>query len=374
MATRAEEFANLQTISKAIKRQEKLVSMIKSNGEEIDRRRGQELPSYPKYVPAPFTEVKSDGKDREGLAWKVVSWIYILLALATCVISGVFEGYEVSVVAVALVCGFAGIPTLGVGWVLAKGGFLKKRSLVGTVGVMFSMGVFSFLTAFIMTKAEFEGEAIELAGKAFYWVCVLGALFISAGITFIIAVPLAKRKQCLANEQAGKRAHEEYLRAEEKSFAEYQRARDAAEPEYAKKREKMREEICAAVEVLQTRIAAWKEEYQEMQRVLEQTPGLAMQDKNDYTVSILISYFERGRADSIKEALNLFETEERQNAAVRAAEQAARERNWAIREMERKQQQANAEWLENQRRHNERIEEDARKAYERIERELNRYN
>jgi len=45
--------------------------------------------------------------------------------------------------------------------------------------------------------------------------------------------------------------------------------------------------------------------------LLNTIPGLAVQDKNEYTVNTLITYFERGKADSIKEAINLFDVEER---------------------------------------------------------------
>ena len=76
----------------------------------------------------------------------------------------------------------------------------------------------------------------------------------------------------------------------------------------------------------------------------------------------------------LKEGINLFDMEERQRSAARAAAVAAAERTAALNSWIKSQQDTLDTMAENQRRHNERMEEEARRATEKIDREIDRLN
>ena len=100
-------------------------------------------------------------------------------------------------------------------------------------------------------------------------------------------------------------------------------------------------------------------------RILSQLPGLAQQDKNKHAVTAMISYLERGKADSIKEALNLYDREERERAEHLAnnqilwqmQQQAQEDRRKALERMEEEQRRHNDAMRESEKKRNEKIDE-----------------
>lgn len=97
-------------------------------------------------------------------------------------------------------------------------------------------------------------------------------------------------------------------------------------------------------------------------------PGLAMQDKKIEIVDKLISYMERGRADSIKEALNLYVSENNEYLRYKArleVESVNRQLEFDMLKIE--QDAAISSIQFSQQLHNERIEELERKRNEELE-------
>lgn len=119
------------------------------------------------------------------------------------------------------------------------------------------------------------------------------------------------------------------------------------------------------------KILAWGKKRLEHLQKLQEIPGLASQDKNSATVGTLISYLERGRADSIKEALNLYIVEQREISRAVSARIAQENLRDAIKRQEeennRRLKAMSAAQEEHNRKMRELAEENARKVDKAIE-------
>ena len=127
--------------------------------------------------------------------------------------------------------------------------------------------------------------------------------------------------------------------------AEYDRKKKIADIEIKEQRDALAVEVANKINDIQAVIQKIKSSVKDQKKVLESIPGLAMQDKNLYTVNILITYFERGKVDSLKEAINLFDSEEREKAraAIERATQMQIElaQELALDQMQKEQQEHN---------------------------------
>lgn len=366
MATREQDVKTLETIYNALSYQETLQKKIKDENQKVLEQQIRNVKNFPDYEPSNFKEM-AEKENNEIIEKKkrqiflIFTIIFKILAIAFVICRLAFGAFGTDNLVVIIVIWI--IPTtLSLAFICSKevwgkdipNGLLALFILdmiVGLFCLCLSLGDGGNLYAFFRETA-FAGA-------------------VSAGCALItgrIAYPTLSRYMSKKLEQAIAEAK----RKDAEHFAEYERKKAEAEIVIAQQRAALAVDVAAKIAVIKARIASYLQEIEKQQRIVVQTPGLAMEDKNLYTVSTLLRYFQRGKADSIKEAINLFDAEERQKAAYREAAQAAAERNATLNSWIRTQRDALEEMEANQRRHNERMEAEARRAREEIEEALRR--
>jgi len=192
---------------------------------------------------------------------------------------------------------------------------------------------------------------------------ILTAAFLASLVAFVIASKLAE-------EGPGK-----YSKKEKTRLARAREQDRVNEEAYIKKEneilERQKNVFLAAKQKYDEQIAKWGDKRLQCLKELQAIPGLADQDKNMSTVSSLISYLRRGRADSIKEALNLYIVEQREISRAVSARIAQENLRDAIKRQEeennRRLKAMSAAQEEHNRKMRELAEENARKVDKAIE-------
>ena len=368
MATRYEEINNLRTMQNELRVQESLQEKIKNEKQRIEKERERTIADYPKYQSQDYEKAAKKTKERNltkkgMLTFGIIGGAFKIWALVMA-ISEIERSSDAFIVWLAV----AAVAYYGFFAVVKK----TKRRYADKI-LLIQTGYFLALCALDAVLGCF----CKLMGQTSYLYQVLSNMcFTSAmaalgtavvGGIVILILTASEKKKTQAAIAAAKRKDAAHL-------AEYERQKAEGEIVIAQQRAALKAEIQNNVARMEENIRAYRQGILNSQRVLESTPGLAMQDKNMYTVSTILSYFERGKIDSIKEGINLFDMEERQRSAARAAAVAAAERTAALNSWIKSQQDTLDTMAENQRRHNERMEEEARRATEKIDREIDRLN
>jgi len=155
---------------------------------------------------------------------------------------------------------------------------------------------------------------------------------------------------------------------------QYDREKQAFLDGLPQKRANLKAEQAKHIPPLLQQYDALSREIAEKKSFLQALPGLSVQDKNLHTVEKLLEYFNRGKADSIKEAINLFDAEERENTRIAieqgradAARRIAQESAWRMEQDRRNFQEG---LLEEQRRHNAKVRERIDEATEKAQRAI----
>ena len=384
MATRQEDLKTIQTMYDALSYQEQLKKRIEEEKEKIETQKSREIEDYPDYESSGFEKAalkekkKTLEKKQAQVFWPfiiifkllAISFVIYRLASGTSALGSEDWGYTFWIVV------FWAIPTLGaIGILCAPGDETQKTDKTSTSQDVPTLPIRLFLLLVVDILAGLVFLGIGTAGgesdlysfwseTSFVGAVSAGCTLVFGGITYLILSTKTNKK--------AEQAIAEAKRKDAEHFAEYERNKTAGEIAIEQQRAALNVDVAAKIAVIKARIASYLQEIEKQQHIVAQTPGLAMEDKNLYTVSTILRYFERGKVDSIKEAINLFDAEERQKAASREAARAAAERNAALNSWIRTQRDALEEMEANQRRHNERVEAEARRAREEIEEALRR--
>ena len=369
MATKQEELRNLATIYGALQAKSDLEKKIEDEKEKIEKQEDRYIPDHPEYEPKWSEETwekeKREQKNKEdektsGIGIAAVQWIlhYVIFAINAEFFPleqgmGTFEPGEWEVIVFGYFSiGLAIVLNL-ILWIIDK---TIGAPMFGAFHGFVSTGSRSVISA-VVTTALYFGEVID---ETYFVFAILVGVVPPACFALInlIWLLIKKKKKRAAAAQA---QLEE--KAERERRAAYDKEKAAADIVIAQKRKRLAEQVQKIVAACRERIARYKEEIARQEKIVAQTPGLAMQDKNLYTVSTLLIYFERGKADSIKEAINLFDHEEREKAR-------ASEERFARARAEEAQRYALAEMAKVQREHNNAVEASARRAEERLNKEL----
>lgn len=119
-------------------------------------------------------------------------------------------------------------------------------------------------------------------------------------------------------------------------------------------------EVIANIGAIAEEKKSYTNQLKAVEKEIREMRILSAQDKTLYTVNTLINYFDRGRASSIKEAINLFVQEQR-------LDQMDREARFARMEAQRKQDAAIRKMAEEQEYHNEQMRKIARENSKKID-------
>ena len=393
MATREEEVQNLQTMQHALQRQDELVKRIEDEERYIKEQYQRRVNDYPAYKAEAFNFSDAyienvEWKTKPGRTISILYWIAIYLGFICCMLGGLTYGGSGdmgTMVLLAIMGGIVGETVLATIICCSIENENEKLNPPIKSIVLFSIrGALLLVTSFVLSLVKVvEGNNNIAAIYAF--VCTgltLGAIAGHLVLFFKFRKKQKEYKRQIKEERDRKnQARKAYQQEEIARRAEYNKKKAIADVEIAQQREALKAEVAHNVAQRLVRIEGYKAEYQQMQQLLVQSPGLALEDKNAYTIATLLSYFTRGRADSIKEGLNLLISETREEAILeekRRARKAQEDALWrmetdlkiAQNNWEREQRNAREEMLENQRRHNDRVEEELRKARESLEEDL----
>ncbi len=291
MPTREEEFKNLNEMYDTLSRINSLTDKKSKLTKKIEKWKERKIDGYPKYVPANHAEkaLKDLKNDKEGtkfmihIATLIPIVIYGIVCFFMRATSG-NEGFFDMIIFTAIF--FA---PLILALVPAFGHYLAAVAHV-LIGLFLSLG--GSEDAIMYRNLFLTSAAILVASNILYWI-----------INPIAMACLKKKEKSIL--------HKAEL-ADKKDYQDYLDAKAVAEVEIARKTEELEKEKSEAILSLRKEIAVISAEIIEKVKIFKNIPGLAYEDKNEYTLKTLISYFQRGRADSIKEALNLFIAEENQ--------------------------------------------------------------
>lgn len=341
MSTRQEDLNNLKSIYTALNNIENAQQSIAEKEKHIEKQQSRSI----KYDPPSFSreheaEARANIESKKKKSLTVVSIICAILTLP-CL------GYEIYVL-------------------------IKEEGLFAILDVLIWSASYAAILFFAITFPRygwFISAGCHLALAGFWcigsdWIFVRPHLisaicFAAVGIIWIVCSliyrPIRKKKErkimMLAKQE------------DDVAYEKYKKDKEAAHTAFVKKQDNLRTEVAAIVAQDKEAIEKLKVSINENRYIVANNHCLADQDKNLHTVRTLINYFERGKADSIKEAINLFDLESHRNTV---AEIARIDREMALDRMEREQRQHNEAMLNSAKR----MEEEQREHNEKIRREL----
>ena len=367
MATRQEDLKTIQTIYDALSYMEELKKKIEEEKEKIQRQQSRKIEDYPEYVPANFKkeaeeQIKAAHEKKKRICVFAIGIVFKLLAIAFSIYritSGAFAFVEQDTLYAAILF-WVGPALAALIIILPVERLTAKINIFGRLGILCAIDIVAGLLFMWMGfTGKDMGFCLFWSETSFAGAIAAGCTLAAGGLTCMLLSHVARKKQKKIL------AHAERKDAEH--LAKYEQSKAEREIVIAQQKAALAAEVTSKIAEIQARIESYLQEFKKQQQIVAKTPGLAREDKNLYTVSIILRYFERYKVDSIKEAVNLFDMEERQNEAARAAaRQAVAINSWI------KTQQDTLEEMEaNQRRHNEKMEEEARRLRERINEELN---
>lgn len=332
MATREQELQNLKIMQGALSKIRELEETLNDEENALSYQYNREVEDYPHYIPSRFKEeaeeetAKSSAITRKILSSIVsgsIPLVFIIKEFLALPPSEYTLGAEFIVLA---------IPPILVGFIPFFGGAIAA--------------LMQFLAWLLWKGPDMNFVFTSTHGKenALIFLLSLGAGWIVVLIASAILSPVNKKKIAAAAKQDAKHK------------AAYDQKKAVAEIEIAKQRKALAEEVEEKANEIRQRISELKEELHRQITLLAKTPGLADQDKNSYTVNTLITYFERGRVDSIKEAINLYIAEQRASDHDRAMARMESQRLFALEQMRKEQEE-----------HNERMRKKAQEVSDEVE-------
>jgi len=288
MLTREEELQNLRKMKEKISSINSMQNKIDEMNDRIVEESNRPMKEAPEYTPSNYYKMaKKTVEDRRANT-------ILKMGIFFCII----------------LCAYAVISLI----------YLVKVNALGLVGVILYLLSYIFVLGLLGFYADGEadfGKLILALVLNFILHLILGSIglfygnvyFISAGMSISFAVIIAVAylistitlKHYLVE---GKQRDEEHKR-------QYEIDLQINESKLIEENKRIELDKKHNIEKYNNSINEYKIKISHEIALLNTIPGLAVQDKNEYTVNTLITYFERGKADSIKEAINLFDVEER---------------------------------------------------------------
>ena len=278
MLTRAEELQNLREMKTRIDSIIMLQKKIELDEENIKKQRERAInDDYPEYVPSDYYQKAQLTTAKASL---VISYILILLELCLGIASVIYFFTS----------------ALITGW-------LHAIAFLALYYVPFGFAITSFPNRLWILLLHLVFALLGWYSNVFY---------ISFGLIIIIIIwILIGDKICLTKKDKERLA--EAISKDKDHRRTYEEKKKSHQLKIQAEKKKLAKEVEQKIAEYNEKINKNKALIYKESTHLQAIPGLADQDKNEYTVNKLIAYFERGKADSIKEAINLFDSEEREN-------------------------------------------------------------
>jgi len=345
MATREEEYNNLCTMYNSLVDIENLKKERENLNNQIRAYESRAIEEYPEYEAVDYEKQVQDKLEDRNIQ---AGWIANIITLIIPTIYGIYFGiqlwkmggqslFDMLIFAVIFfgALAFAFIPF--VGHIVAAGAHLFWVAF-------FSFGGEEFLKNNFLTSAAILGIMYVI------WLVLVG---ISAAVN-------GKKKDKMLDEAEKKEAerHMKYLNEKAIADVEINRKKRELEIDTANKTAPIKQKIYDIDAIINSKV-----------ELVLRTPGLANEDKNLYTLQTLITYFNRGKVDSIKEAINLYDAEEYRKQ-VDMENQIQLE--LALENMQEEQRKHNEEIEFQQRMHNERSENEQRNQNDEIQNRLDK--
>ena len=371
MATKQEELENLCKMRDAIKEINRLEERLEKEKEAISKETARKINDYPKFVPSGYN-YDPQQSSRKGILGKLdilgildmlddivfepeerATWIAGLIPLVYVILTHLLSGsYQIITGIIEFI--FCLLPPLIVGFIPIPISKFIPIPIFKRMSIFINGGAIAAIMQYCASRIWCDEDQLSTITPEQF---VNNALIYLLSIFVYILAFFIVRSRDEAREKKRLQEAEEKERLER---AEYERKKAIAMVEIRKQREALALEVKQNIAIINTRIKRIENAIINEKAILDSTLGLAKEDKNLYTVETLIKYFERGKADSIKEAINLFDMEERERARDSAArvaqltayytqqaalEKMAREQeehNATVRRMAREQEEHNA--------------------------------
>ena len=324
-------------LNKAKKLEEKLERSDKQIKEQYARTITPTVVQYPGNYERAKTTVKSEIWEKYAEVNMIITAIFALIFFVYAVIDWcILSGFNIIEIIIGVICILIGMIGITLGAIsCAPLGFLASavQNLIGGA-------LFYYLSSEQEIGLMFFGHA--------------QALIVCAALSFLVIVIMCfpKRKYIIMLKEAKE--------LDRKAFLEYDDKKAEADKKNAIAEAKLKAEIAQQIESINEKKALYSDELRACRTAIGENRILSDQDKNSYTVETLINYFDRGRASSIKEAINLFVQEQR-------LDQMDREARFARMEAQRKQDAAIRKMAEEQEYHNEQMRKIARENSKKID-------
>lgn len=345
MATRQEEFNNLCTMYNALVDIEQLEKNREDCKKQISEYEKRTVKEYSEYVPFDFKErAQSEIEKKEKKASRIIT----LLSAIPSIIYGIIGGTQIWQ---------AGNDSAGdmILFVVLFFGPLLCIA-IPRCGHIVAAVAHLLLGAFLSLGGE---EGIVYRNIFFISAAILGGVYVAWWISYYVFKTTYKKKADKILDEATKNESERY--------AKYLKEKAVADIEIERQKRELKQDTETKCAQLRQKIATINDTIKSKKNLVLQTPGLAEEDKNLYTLNALITYFKRGKADSIKEAINIYDAEEHQK---KMDEKAEKHRLM----LQYQQSAAIMDMQEAQRRHNDRMANEQHMQNEAVKRRLDRIN
>lgn len=203
----------------------------------------------------------------------------------------------------------------------------KAATVVWIIAIILLIAISSIVTFLLLRRIDFSDPSKLTMNYPMAFVVAFAIVFFTLGyILRRIFKPSLKKIGLRANERADKRNEEKYLLQHKcERQAAYQKDIDERNEEIRTHRENAARLSCE-LDNCQKRLASLKSSLQESVSAVAADASLPAAYKKKEIVITIIEYLENLRADSLKEAINLYEYESRMNAHNSSMRQAAWER------------------------------------------------
>ena len=345
MATRQEEFNNLCTMYNALVDIEQLEKDREDCKTQISEYEKRTVKEYPDYVPFNFnTHARSEIEEHEKKASRIIT----LLSAIPSIIYGIIGATQI------WQAGNDSIGDIILFVVLFFGPLLCIA--IPRFGHIIAAAAQLLFGAFLSLSGE---EGVIYRNIFFIGAAILVGAYIAWWISYRVFKAAYKKK--------ADKIYDEAIKLESEKYAKYLKDKAVADVEIERQKRELKQDTETKCAHLRQKIAEINDTIESKKDIIRKTPGLAEEDKHMYILNALITYFRRGKADSIKEAINIFDAEEREKKRDEEAEKHRRM-------LQYQQSVAIMDMQDAQRRHNERMANEQHMQNEAVKRRLDRIN
>ena len=310
MATRAEELQNLKTMQMSLDNIILLEAQEKKAKIELDYHKKRKIDSYfdyPEFTPTNYREQAQASIDSKNRKFSVLIYLIVtipsIIALIVNFIIWCNNGrIENLVNIIEFIILF--VPPLAIA-------FIPYAGIPIAIAIQTLLGCFWWFGINVINFSETVVDGDVLIESA-----LIRNTFATGAIVLLISYSIGLIIYLIhkhANKDKNATIISQTIKKDEEELKIYQSKKAQAQIEFENRisiqESLLSEQVKKDISEVNIRINEIISKREHFETILRETPGLAPQDKNKHTVDTLISYFERGKADSIKEALNIFDTE-----------------------------------------------------------------